>query len=267
MAHYLLKWDPEAWPVEKFLDYFQRYENGETLKWGCGNTQKTLPGDKFYLIKNGKSGGIIGSGSITSEPYRATHYEKAKADAGEEGLFIDVIFDYLVKPNGSIPILKSELDNPELRSTIWNVQGSGKSIPDPIASSLSKLWTNRVELQDFRSADEVEDNVAELFEGATKTIQVNAYERNADARRRCLNKWGHQCSVCNVHFELRYGPIGKGFMHVHHLNPLSLIKAEHKVDPINDLRPVCPNCHAMLHRRSPPLSIKELKVLFETYGS
>lgn len=56
-----------------------------------------------------------------------------------------------------------------------------------------------------------------------------------------------------------YGEIGNGFIHVHHLVPLSAIKENYHLDPINDLIPVCPNCHAMLHRQNPPLTPEELK--------
>jgi len=52
--------------------------------------------------------------------------------------------------------------------------------------------------------------------------------------------------------------MGEGYTHVHHLTLLSQIAQEHEVDPVKDLRPVCPNCHAMLHTRTPPLSIEEL---------
>ncbi len=58
-----------------------------------------------------------------------------------------------------------------------------------------------------------------------------------------------------------YGQIGEGFIHVHHLKPLSEIGQEYEVDPIEDLRPVCPNCHAMLHRKKPPYTIEQLKDL------
>ena len=49
-----------------------------------------------------------------------------------------------------------------------------------------------------------------------------------------------------------------GFTHVHHLSPLSIVGADNQVDPIDDLRPVCPNCHAVLHRREPPYSLDEV---------
>ncbi|MDB9470225.1 hypothetical protein PN480_18680 [Dolichospermum circinale CS-1225] len=39
---------------------------------------------------------------------------------------------------------------------------------------------------------------------------------------------------------------------------------EYEVDPIKDLRPVCPNCHAMIHRRLPPLSIDEIKSIISS---
>lgn len=62
-----------------------------------------------------------------------------------------------------------------------------------------------------------------------------------------------------MNFDEVYGELGKGFIHVHHLLPVAQLGKQYEVDPIADLRPVCPNCHAMLHRRNPPLSINELK--------
>jgi 5-methylcytosine-specific restriction protein A len=55
--------------------------------------------------------------------------------------------------------------------------------------------------------------------------------------------------------------LGAGFIQVHHTVPLSSIGTEYVIDPIRDLIPVCPNCHAMLHRKTPPFSIAELRGL------
>ncbi|MEG0771017.1 MAG: HNH endonuclease, partial [Clostridia bacterium] len=62
-----------------------------------------------------------------------------------------------------------------------------------------------------------------------------------------------------------YGEIGKDFIHVHHLKPLNEIGEEYIVNPVNDLIPVCPNCHAMLHRKinAKYLSVEELKSLLK----
>jgi hypothetical protein len=88
-----------------------------------------------------------------------------------------------------------------------------------------------------------------VVEGAKKVIVVNAYERDGKARDSCIEAWGSNCVVCDFDFEKLYGAIGKGFIHVHHLVPLATIGKEYTLDPKKDLRPVCPNCHAMLHRK------------------
>ena len=98
-----------------------------------------------------------------------------------------------------------------------------------------------------------------LYEGIKKKITVNAYERNQEAREKCVKHYGYKCAVCEFIFENKYGDIGKNFIHVHHLKQISTIGKGYQISPINDLRPVCPNCHAMLHRRNPPYSIYELK--------
>jgi 5-methylcytosine-specific restriction protein A len=98
-----------------------------------------------------------------------------------------------------------------------------------------------------------------LREGKLTQTFSNAYERNAKARASCLKHHGFNCAVCGFNFGARYGAVGEGYIHVHHPKPLSQIGEEHQVDPVQDLRPVCPNCHAMLHTQTPPLSIEELK--------
>lgn len=87
------------------------------------------------------------------------------------------------------------------------------------------------------------------YEGALKKATVNRYERSSVARRKCIEYRGIKCAVCGMSFEERYGEIGKGFIHVHHIVPLNKIGSEYAVDYEKDLIPVCPNCHAMLHRK------------------
>ena len=98
-----------------------------------------------------------------------------------------------------------------------------------------------------------------LFEGIKQTITVNSYERDWQAREKCIRHYGAVCAVCSFDFLEKYGLIGKGFIHVHHLIPIAEIGNTYEVNPLKDLRPVCPNCHAMLHVRTPPYSIEELQ--------
>lgn len=99
----------------------------------------------------------------------------------------------------------------------------------------------------------------EVVEGAKRTITVNVYERDPSARVRCIARWSCACVVCGFDFAQKYGELGKGFIHVHHLRPLGEIGEEYRLIPEEDLRPVCPNCHAMLHRVRPAMSIEDLR--------
>jgi len=79
----------------------------------------------------------------------------------------------------------------------------------------------------------------------------------------CIDHWGCICSVCGIDFFTHYGKLGKDFIHVHHLKPISEIGKAYKLNPLKNLRPVCPNCHAMLHRSFPVLTIEELQAVIE----
>ena len=100
-----------------------------------------------------------------------------------------------------------------------------------------------------------------LIEGATIQVTLNKFERSRIARNKCVELKGCKCAVCGMDFEKRYGAIGHGFIHIHHTTPISSIGKDYQIDYEKDLVPVCPNCHAMLHRKNPPYTIKELKEL------
>lgn len=95
------------------------------------------------------------------------------------------------------------------------------------------------------------------IEGSTRRVESDRYERDPRARAACIAHWGYRCQVCGLSMHERYGDIGRHFVHVHHLTPIA--RGERRVDPIDDLRPVCPSCHAMLHTMDPPITIEELQ--------
>ncbi len=111
---------------------------------------------------------------------------------------------------------------------------------------------------DVYDVDYPEDD-EKLYEGVLMKVNANKYERNQKARKECVAKKGYQCLVCGRDFEATYGEIGRNFIHVHHLTPISSIGQEYELNVDTDLVPVCPNCHYMLHRKNPPYTIEELK--------
>jgi len=134
--------------------------------------------------------------------------------------------------------------------------GTAKAIDFFDESPVKIIWS----LNDHSSEIDNE-NISHIIEGATKQITVNKYERDPNARKICIEKYGAICQVCNFNFSDVFGKIGEGFIHVHHKKALHEIKEEYIVDPIIDLIPLCPNCHAMAHKRKPSFSVEELKSL------
>jgi 5-methylcytosine-specific restriction protein A len=99
-------------------------------------------------------------------------------------------------------------------------------------------------------------------EGSRTTVQVSRVERSAEARKKCLAKFGCQCQACGMTFSERYGPIAAGFIHGRHKYPGSQRDKSSAINPEEDLIPLCPNCHAVAHmRKDEPYSVEEIKAM------
>jgi len=266
MATYLLTWNPSKWhwrDLVKDSEYVKRgeYKNDS---WSCGHTKKILKDDRFFLLKQGKElpKGIIGSGFITKMPYYDKHWDGGNGIA----LYVGIKFDTLLNPDADEILERDFLIKDKVFSKVnWNTQISGIEIQQNIAVELEIVWNNFINTQRIYMPEEIEElDLPKIFEGAKRTIQVNAFERNPVARRICIEKYGSKCSVCNFDFNKFYGEeVAESYIHVHHLKPLHEIGEKYEVNPIEDLRPVCPNCHAMIHRKNPPYTIEQIKDFIE----
>lgn len=92
-----------------------------------------------------------------------------------------------------------------------------------------------------------EPETYDKLEGKKYETAVTRYERNQGNRKDCIAHYGYVCQVCEMNFEQIYGELGKNFIEVHHLYPVS--QGERQVHPIEDLIPLCSNCHSMIHRQ------------------
>jgi len=109
------------------------------------------------------------------------------------------------------------------------------------------------------------DEIDPIYEGAVKRISVNARVRSNTARQKCKLHYGCKCAVCGIILSEIYGEIAQGHIHFHHLRQLSEINSEYQVNPIVDLRPVCPTCHFIIHLRKPQhYSIEEVQELIKS---
>jgi 5-methylcytosine-specific restriction protein A len=207
--------------------------------------------------------GILGAGTVIVGSDWGDHWDEVKAQAGKRVRFVRVRFDTLLDFEHDVILARDVLNNDaRFEGGTWDSQMSGTQIKEPAASELEKAWVSLTNVGGFTVPEEI-PNEEPLYEGAKQRVWVNAYERSQAARRRCVAHYGMACVICGFGFLEAYGDAGEGFIHVHHLTPLSEIGEGYEVDPIRDLRPVCANCHAILHRCQPPYTIEEVKGFLE----
>jgi 5-methylcytosine-specific restriction enzyme A len=257
---FLLTWNPENydWGDDQDQAIEAVYATGKRDdRWSCGVRTDLPRGSRFFLMKVGKRGrGLIGSGWVLSTPYRDWHWVQERERRGETALYVDIQFDALEKE----PIIYYEkLVTPPFAGFVWTPQASGVEIPPAIAAALEARWPQQPTVV---SLPEEVDPTRTYPEGAVRRVLVNAYERNPRARAACIAYYGACCSVCTRDLAEVYGEVARDCIQVHHLVPLSTIRATYRVNPIEDLRPVCPNCHVVIHSRGPrkpPFTLEEVK--------
>lgn len=119
-------------------------------------------------------------------------------------------------------------------------------------------------LAQHRNSAEADDDTS-FPEGREILLRHTSRERNAaviaKAKSKFLNKHGKLfCEVCGFDFEAAYGDVGRGFIEAHHTTPVSELDAGSKTS-VSDIALVCSNCHRMLHRRRPWLTMARLQAL------
>lgn len=248
MSTFILTWNPTKWryPDGVYERDVARTAAGRATddRWSVGGrTGRISEGDRAFLLRQGPDRrGIVASGHFTGGVYENEHWD----GSGRVANFAKVSFEVVLDAEDRLP---TEDLLGEVPGVPWdNLMASGTQVETSAASDLEELWADHLDTLGFRSPEEVPEDEA-FHEGAVKQVLVNRYERNRKARAKCIQRWGTACVICGFDFEARYGKIGAGFIHVHHLLEISQVGEDYNVDPEADLRPVCPNCHAMLHRR------------------
>lgn len=226
-----------------------------------GDLTQYLKGDIFakekrrYRYTQGKNADVI---VLSRDGLAFGHFEivaKVKPNEADRAAYPSVRFVYIVSSSYlyTQPITLSRLS--------ITVGQYGRRLSEGEFQELLKLADGVVEYHSISPFPEEVPRSQKHTEGAVKAILVNAYERNRTARAACIEHYGVTCVACGLTMKDLYGQAGEGFIHVHHLRELSEIGAEYEVDPINDLRPVCPNCHAILHSCSPVMTIEQLQTV------
>lgn len=249
--YWLVSWNEQDFRLHDFMEKY------DTIDWNnIANNQFNI-GDVVYLY--------------CSYPEQSIRYKMVvtRTEVPEEEEIDDEDFSLsdTDKPSQHVYRIKrtAVIDEPLLGYKYLLEHGLNGSVRSPriLRGELLNYIKSTIAKQPSDSDFEELSDTDTLFEGAKKTVIVNQYERNQEARRMCIAANGYKCKVCGMDFEKSYGEIGRGFIHVHHIVPISTIGEEYQLDPVKDLVPVCPNCHAMLHRGidGKVLTVDELKKL------
>ncbi|WP_461186890.1 HNH endonuclease [Arthrobacter sp. Z4-13] len=263
MAAVILGWNPNRqnrWDYRAVVE--QVAESGRFLdRWRVGRNRNIGAGTEAWLVLQGSSDagtGLIGHGTVMSEAFEAVRPDDP--DATE--WYVSVAFDALLPLGEQI---RPDLLSAAVPAVLWHdaISRSTLAVPPAAGPGLRQLW---------RDHGPAAMEPLLLIPGAcppdaVSTVEVNRYEHNPDARRVCLAFHGTACAACGFSFEAAYGDSGTGFIDVHHVVPPAMLEGGYQLDPITDLVPLCPNCHAMVHRAvGPARTVSELRNIIAASG-
>jgi hypothetical protein len=142
VSEYLLTWKPEHWPVANIERLISELgATGQAIEpWRVAAHTKARPGDRVWLLKQGKPRGIFGTGRIVGD----------KVDVEVEGAFkpgFPVAFDRLVHPADRFLIDDAKLVQ-ILETSQLHSQSSGTQLrlgqPELLCEALAvDAWSER----------------------------------------------------------------------------------------------------------------------------
>ena len=108
---------------------------------------------------------------------------------------------------------------------------------------------------------------AEFPEGKIKERIHKSRERSPEliklAKKNFKEKYGKLfCQICKFDFEKRYGEVGIDFIEGHHTIAVETMPPDYKTKP-EEIAMLCGNCHRMIHRKRPWLTMENLKLLLK----
>lgn len=280
MTAIILVWNPDEWNDWTYPAVLEEVaETGRHLaSWDVGTSLDSdagsAAGTDAWLVLQGRHGrGLIGHGVIVSErpALRAQARDSASAPAraaarvgaqpGASPLYLQVDFDALLPAGDQVPtgVLAEAVPGIDWEA----LHGPALAVEPAVEPLLRGLWGEFGPLP----ADPTQPVPGTVPAAAVTRVEVNKYEHSPDARRVCVAHHGTSCAACGFSFEIAYGEIGKDFIPVHHLVPVSQLGSGYELDPITDLVPLCANCHAMAHHGvRTPRSVAELRRIMAAAG-
>jgi 5-methylcytosine-specific restriction protein A len=152
----------------------------------------------------------------------------------------------------------------QLEEVVWNEFASDPARLAAVAEAIRKGAPEAsTEPTGTLPTEALIDPDEEFQEGAVLTRLHKRRERDpkASARKKAavLQETGRlQCEACRFDFAVAYGELGIGFAECHHRLPLASLGSR-TATRLADLAILCANCHRMIHKTRPLLSVEEFK--------
>lgn len=239
--------------------------------------KQVVPGDVFLLLRTRGAEGRFGyAGRVVAVP-------RCDAISASTELWGEDRFPLLLFLDGGA----SELPWHEFRQQLgyaenWDPRGQTyRIVPDRLSGSsyrseaglleaalgpnatVSEVGTNPL----LAAAAEEADMRFLAAEGRRQLRQHWAIERNLTLIRKFKASLSHfRCSACDFDFEAAYGILGRGYVEAHHTNPIGGMR-EGDLTDLATLVALCANCHRMIHRQWPPLSLETLQSALRRSGN
>jgi 5-methylcytosine-specific restriction protein A len=265
MAAIILAWNPgrrDGWNYAAAVE--QLSETGQYLAaWTVTGPDQITAGTEVWLWLQARTRcGLLGHGTVVSGIHQGepavpdTH----GSDIGPRN--IGLAFDALIPSGDEIPPGLFADTMPDIP---WEDPKRPVTVLDPVVEAkVRAVWRGFGPPQ---QPDPVQLVPGSHPQQATRQVQVNRYECSIEAQRICIAHHGTSCAACGFSFESAYGETAAGFIEVHHLVPATLLGSDYQLDPVADLVPLCPNCHAMAHLGvGTPRTVAELRQLIAGAG-
>lgn len=256
MSGALLGWDP-VWPEAWQPDYHDAAAIASEAGffravWDVSAAAGLEPGSDVWFAVSGERAGVAGHGIVVSAPYSVAD---PQGDPETRLHLADVDIDILLPLDELVTVAELPAELAGLLPGPAGVSVLSRRTGEELRRAWSRSTANG-------RAESPIPLPGSLPAPAVRWSLASRYETDPDAARVCRAHHGPACSACGLDPEAVYGPEAAGVLQVHHIVPAGLISDSYELDPVSDLVPLCPTCHAVAHSGFPdPYTPAELRRL------
>lgn len=230
----------------------------EVYIWRAKGSHDAVSGIVAFGVVNEECNPLNFNDDLLSKPFSETSDVKAGV----------AIKEVRLSPQEGMLTSEDLLKDPVLSTMrILTARVGSNFLLSDIQSQLIKNYWDGLNLKII----EQDDDFLPSTEGQIQLRLHKVRERDPKLRKKAIEFFTRKngrifCEVCKFSFEEKYGDLGKGFIEVHHLKPISKYKDDEKTY-MENLKLVCSNCHSMIHKGDPYSTFYSLQERFLTTKS